>query len=458
VVQVGGGRRAVLIVAALLPVVAGLTAGAAFSPAAAAVSCPGRVPSDLNGDLVADLLIGDPLAGPATGDPVGGVVVFYGSDVSGIPEGTNATVGPNTPGMPAGLSGIGFGQAVTVGYFNDDCFGDAAVGAPGGNALVVLYGSNSGLTTTGAVQFSLANFGSSLPSGSQLGSALATGDLNGDGWDDLAAGAPHGSPGGAIGVLYGSATGLTTAGRQWITQATSGVPGADEAGDLFGASLAAGDLTGDNRADLVVGAPGESIGSTSDAGGVVVFRGAAGGLTTGGSTAWEQNTSGVAGVSEAGDRFGAAVAIGDINGDGRDDLAVGAPGEAVGNKAGAGAVTVFRGVTTGITAAGSVSWNQDSQAVPGLAEAGDGFGSSVALADFTLDNRADLVAGIPGRGRRDRHRRGRGQPAARLAANMLFTANAATFDQSDLGQPIQAGSHLGAARWPRRRCSRRPAR
>jgi hypothetical protein len=437
------GRRTTLIAAALLPVLAGLTAGAAFSPAVAAVSCPGRVASDLNGDLVADLLIGDPLAGPATGTPVGGVIAFYGSDVSQIPEGNHSLIGPDTPGMPAGLSGVGLGSAVTIGYFNDDCFADAAIGAPGANAVVVLYGTNSTLSGQGSALFNLATFGGS-PAGARLGSSLASGDFDGDGWDDLAIGAPRGSAGGAIGVLYGSATGLSSTRTRWITQATSGVPGADESGDAFGTSLAAGDVTGDRRADLVVGIPGENIGSTVDAGAIVVLRGASGGLTTSGSQGWSQDSSGVPGTAERSDRFGASVAVGDITGDGRADVAVGAPGEAIGTKSGAGAVGVFRGVAAGLTATASQLWSQDSLAVPGGSEPGDGLGSAVVLADFTLDGRADLVAGVPGEDIGTTTDAGAAN-LLRGSANMLFTANAAIFDQSDLGQPVQAGSHLGAA-------------
>jgi len=100
-------RSAAWVMAGVLPAAAGLVASA-FVPAHAAVTCPGRVASDFNGDLIADLLVGDPLAGPVvSGDPQGAVTVFYGSDVAGIPEGTNSQITPTTAGMPAGSHGIG---------------------------------------------------------------------------------------------------------------------------------------------------------------------------------------------------------------------------------------------------------------------------------------------------------------------------------------------------------------
>jgi hypothetical protein len=125
-------------------------------------------------------------------------------------------------------------------------------------------------------------------------------------------------------------------------------------------------------------------------------------------------------------------------------VAVGAPGEAVGTRSGAGAVTVFRGVAAGLTASGSQNWNQDTPAVPGAAESGDGFGTSVALGDFTLDGRADLVAGAPGEDVGAAANAGFAN-LLRGGSSLLITANAAGFSQSNVGQPIQAGANFGAA-------------
>src|SRR5436190_664078 len=71
---------------------------------------------------------------------------------------------------------------------------------------------------------------------------------------------------GAVTVLYGSPTGLTTAGAQHVTQ-----PSAPEPNDRFGGALSAGDFDGDGAADLAIGAPSETIGKGFGAGEVTVL-------------------------------------------------------------------------------------------------------------------------------------------------------------------------------------------
>ena len=93
----------------------------------------------------------------------------------------------------------------------------------------------------------------------------------------------------------------------------------------------------------------------------------------------------------------------DFNGDGFADLAIGVPTENVGSKDNAGAINVLYGSTTGLGAADNQAWNQDSPRILGKAHgsvdprdagtAGDGFGSSLASADFNRDGRADLAIG-----------------------------------------------------------------
>src|SRR6266545_2855115 len=135
-------------------------------------------------------------------------------------------------------------------------------------------------------------------------------DFNNDGADDLAVGVPFENVGsivaaGAVNVLYGSPTGLTTIGSQFFTQ----VAGAVETDDEFGFELAAGDFNPDTFADLAAGAPFEDVGSRVDAGAVSVLPGSAGGLTAVGGQLFTQ----VAGTVEAGDQFGFALATGDFN-------------------------------------------------------------------------------------------------------------------------------------------------
>ena len=96
---------------------------------------------------------------------------------------------------------------------------------------------------------------------------------------------------GAVTVLYGGANGLTGAGAQQIGQDTGGMPGTSEANDAFGTATALADVTGDGRADLTAGSPGEN----GTDGAVWVLRGTTTGLSLSGVLAFNAGTLGVAG-------------------------------------------------------------------------------------------------------------------------------------------------------------------
>jgi len=144
----------------------------------------------------------------------------------------------------------------------------------------------------------------------------------------------------------------------------------------------------DGIGDLAVGAPGERVRGAVGAGAVHVLYGAVGAMNPTGQT-FTQGTGGVPGGSEAGDGFGSAVAQGNFNGDGRFDLAVGAPGEDLGGVAGAGAVTVLYGTDAELRAAWAQLRTQAN------AEAGDRLGAALAAIDFDADGYWDLAVGAP---------------------------------------------------------------
>src|SRR5918995_2112850 len=167
-------------------------------------------------------------------------------------------------------------------------------------------------------------------------------DFNGDGFDDLAIGAPAEGVGGAtlagaVNILNGGAGGLAGT-NQLLTQ------GNPEPVDLFGFAVAKGDFNADGFTDLAVGAPNEDVGAAGSAGAVNVFYGSATGLPATSQVRLQGNP-------EVGDQFGFALDAGLFNDDDFLDLAVGAPGETLGGQLSAGAVSVFYGSAAGLPAA-----------------------------------------------------------------------------------------------------------
>ncbi len=273
----------------------------------------------------------------------------------------------------------------TRGDFDGDGFSDVAVGAP----LV-----DNGGTDRGSVfvyKGNRAGVGApvriddpSRADGSNFGVSVAVaGDVNGDGFDDLVIGAAGSDDArGYAYVFYGTATGLVPGLYTRIRDAK----GAD---DWFGASVAAaGDVDGDGFDDLIIGASGTNR-RGRDWGVAFLYRGSAEGIG--------KEAPMFLGVQSANnfDHFGFSVASGgDINGDGYDDLLIGSPGiDVAGRGAGTdrGAVYVFTGSRDGVLP------------VPALRiEAPvpmdyDRFGYSVSSAgDVDGDGYADMLVGAPG--------------------------------------------------------------
>jgi FG-GAP repeat len=184
---------------------------------------------------------------------------------------------------------------------------------------------------------------------------------------------------------------------QIFTQDTPGVGSAAEEFDQFGLALAGGDFNADDADDLAVGAPTENVGTVQFAGAVNVLYGSTSRLTGTGSQLFTQDSPGVGSTAEEFDRFGDALAVGDFNNSGTEDLAVGAPTEAVGALEAAGAVNVLYGrPATGLTGSNSQIFTQDSPGVGSTAEEVDQFGAALAGGDFNADDADDLAVGAPG--------------------------------------------------------------
>lgn len=366
---------------------------------------------DFNGDNRDDLAVGVSDEDVSGVVDAGAVTVFLGATNGVTATGSKQWTLSSSDVVGSAAEDDGWGKTIATGDFNGDSFDDLAVGAPsrdggvvsGGGMVTVLYGSSTGLTGLGSTEWSEDSAGAG---GSEdferFGSAIAAGDFNNDGRDDVAIGV-HESIGvdgntGAVTVLKGSAAGIIATGSKQWHQDTSGVPGAGEDGDNWGSEvLATGDFDNNGRDDLAIGAPSEAIGSIDSAGAVTLLKGSSTGLTATGSRVWHSNADGVAGAAEDQDNFGSALASGDFDSNGRDDLAIGVLGETVGESQFAGAVVVMKGSSSsGLTATGSKQWHAGTSGVPGSPGYRDYFGSSLATGDFNGGGRDDLAIGVPG--------------------------------------------------------------
>lgn len=233
------------------------------------------------------------------------------------------------------------------------------------------------------------------------GNTIATGDFDNDGFDDTAIGAPGEDVqgkvnSGFVNVIHGSASGPNKNRQRQLYQSGGGISGGLEVGDYFGSSLASGDFDNDGYADLAFGTPSEAVGSSDNAGTVHVVYGSASGLNLSDQQIFYQGDGGLTGGMEAGDMVGATLAVGDFNNDGRDDLAIGAPGEGVGSAQSAGVVNVIFGSGSGLTTAAQQQLYQGSGVLVESSEAFDYLGSALAAGDFNDDGRDDLAIGVMG--------------------------------------------------------------
>ncbi len=330
---------------------------------------------DVNADGYGDVIAG--ARGDATSGYQTGAAYLYLGSATGLRAASEQKLLAED-----GASVDNFGFTVSgAGDVDGDGYDDVIVGAPrhdtldlfDAGAAYLYYGSASGLGAEQQLEASDAepedNFGYSV---------AGLGDVDGDGFDDLAIGAEHDSSAaanaGAVYLYYGATGGLDAGSEVELHASDADVDA------VFGRPVAAaGDLDGDGHADLIVGAKEDDEGGAG-AGAAYVYLGA----STGISSATEQKL--IASDARINDGFGAGVSgAGDTDGDGYDDVIVGASLHD-GSGVDAGAAYLYLGSATGVTAA--------SERLVTASDGGDGdmFGALVAgLGDLDGDGYGDVL-------------------------------------------------------------------
>jgi len=179
-----------------------------------------------------------------------------------------------------------------------------------------------------------------------FGSSVAVADVNQDGFADVVAGASLDGPGSIV-LLRGAHGGLAASRHQRITEAR--LVNTVHSHDAFGASVALGKITGDRFPDVVVGAPGDSVGGHAHAGAVYLLRGSATGFVIAHRQHITQATSGVPGSPATGAYFGTTLYVAQLVGTSNADAVIGAPDGSYGAPGGGFAIRL-RGATGGLSA------------------------------------------------------------------------------------------------------------
>jgi Caspase domain/FG-GAP repeat/FG-GAP-like repeat len=326
---------------------AGLAAAAAAVAVGAVVLIGGdpraALAYDFDGDGGQEIVIGPLQADAST------VIVHPGTD-----GGRPVAISSGAAGISEATPGEGFGSGLSSADFDGDGHADLAIGTSELDVVAVLYGNEDGIT--GPRKDRIERDENDVEYG-HYGANLLARDLNGDGFGDLVVSAPgSGSDAGAIQILYGSDSGLTSDGARMLLPPEGDVVG-------FGSRLRSGDVEDDGHVDLVVGSP---------AGHLAYCRGSDDGPTSCDLLSGDGTS---------------ALGVGDITGDGRADVVQG--------DASLPGLRLWLGEEDG-PAAQPIDVTAAMVELDELAAPDARFGSTVDVGPIDGDQYEDIVTGAPG--------------------------------------------------------------